>query len=224
MKLLILDFDGTVGDTRALITHTMQQTLCELGLPSCSEEACSKVIGLPLAESFRTLLPLDQSTGEQCAEVYRRIFAESHKPGLVPVFPHVLEEVKAFHGRGVVVTLASSRGHASLEAFVKEMDLTPYITYILGADDVSHSKPDPEPVFKTLREFSVAPQDALVVGDTKFDILMGKRAGTRTCGVTYGNGSRAELVSAGADALVDDFRELQWVWEREPEKFRPQVS
>jgi phosphoglycolate phosphatase-like HAD superfamily hydrolase len=46
------------------------------------------------------------------------------------------------------------------------------------------------------------------VGDTWYDIEMGRRAGVRTCGVTYGNGSREELMRAGADFLVDDFGEL----------------
>ena len=50
--------------------------------------------------------------------------------------------------------------------------------------------------------------EALVVGDTAYDIEMGKRAGVRTCGVTYGNGTRAELARAGADFLIDDFGEL----------------
>ena len=50
------------------------------------------------------------------------------------------------------------------------------------------------------------PEDAIVVGDTSFDIMMGRNAGTRTCGVTYGNGSRESLCDA--DWLIDDFRKL----------------
>jgi phosphoglycolate phosphatase len=61
---------------------------------------------------------------------------------------------------------------------------------------------------QTLESFSCKPEDALVVGDTWYDIEMGRRAGVRTCGVTYGNGSREELMRAGADFLVDDFGEL----------------
>jgi phosphoglycolate phosphatase len=209
MKLLILDFDGTIGDTNPLITSTMQRTLKELQLPVCSVEECSRTIGLPLEQGFMGVLHTsDPSVGDRCATVYRRIFSASNQPGLVPVFPHVLESIHFFYNQGVIITLASSRGHASLQSFVNEMHLESYVSYILGADDVKRSKPDPYPVQKILRTFSVDPQDTLVVGDTKFDILMGKRAGTKTCGVTYGNGYREELELAGADMIVDDFGQI----------------
>ena len=209
MKLLILDFDGTIGDTNQLITSTMQKTLRELQLPVCSTEECSRTIGLPLEQGFKEVLhSSDSSVITRCATVYRNIFSANNQPGLVPVFPHVLESIHLFYDKGVVITLASSRGHASLQAFVNEMHLESYISYILGAEDVKRAKPDPCPVLKILRTFSVDPEDALVVGDTKFDILMGKRAGTKTCGVTYGNGYKEELELAGADMIVDDFGQI----------------
>ena len=92
--------------------------------------------------------------------------------------------------------------------FVEDMHLNEVIPYILGADDVTEAKPNPEPVLKTLEAFGCKPEDAMVVGDTWYDIEMGKRAGVKTCGVTYGNGTREELVQAGADYLVDDFGSL----------------
>ena len=88
------------------------------------------------------------------------------------------------------------------------MHLNKVIPYVLGAEDVARAKPHPDPVLQTLESFNCKPEDALVVGDTWYDIEMGRRAGVRTCGVTYGNGSREELMRAGADFLVDDFGEL----------------
>ena len=88
------------------------------------------------------------------------------------------------------------------------MHLEEIFSYILGADDVVHAKPHPEPVLRTLKAFGCSPEEALVVGDMKYDIEMGRRAGTRTCGVTYGNGSPQDLKEAGADYLLDDFKEI----------------
>jgi HAD superfamily hydrolase (TIGR01509 family) len=202
-KLYILDFDGTVGDTNRLITDTMQATLREAGLPTRSREACSKTIGLPLGDCFRALMPLDDTQVEQCTDIYRRIFAESHKPGVAPVFPGVIESIERWHDRGAIVSLASSRGHDSLSAFVREMHLETYISLILGADDVQRHKPDPAPVIQTLDHFGLTPGEAIVIGDMHYDILMGKRAGCMTCGVTYGNGTEQELAEAGADLITD---------------------
>jgi phosphoglycolate phosphatase len=77
---------------------------------------------------------------------------------------------------------------------------------VLGADDVQKGKPDPEPVNKTLEKFGYKPEEAIVVGDTVFDVRMGLNAGVRACGVTYGNGSRESL--SEANWLIDDFAQL----------------
>ncbi|MBO7324350.1 MAG: HAD-IA family hydrolase, partial [Bacteroidales bacterium] len=89
-----------------------------------------------------------------------------------------------------------------------DLHLEDIVTYVVAAEDVSHAKPDPEPVLKTLEHFNLQPQEVLVVGDTDFDILMGRNADCYTCGVTYGNGSRASMLEAGAHVLIDDFSQL----------------
>ena len=208
IKLIILDFDGTLADTRGLIVKTMQQTLDALGLESRTDEQCAAMIGLPLKQAFTDLLPMEDEMGDRCAETYRRLFNENNAVYTVPAFPNVLETLHQLHEQGYTLTIASSRSHRSLMEFVEDMHLDEVIPYVLGADDVKQAKPHPEPVLKTLETFGCKPEDAWVVGDTWYDIEMGRRAGVRTCGVTYGNGSREELIRAGADVLVDDFGEL----------------
>ena len=83
-----------------------------------------------------------------------------------------------------------------------------YIHYVLGAEDVEHAKPQPDAVLKTLKELGFTPEETLVVGDMTYDILMGSRAGAHTCGVTYGNGTREELLSVNAESIIDDFEQL----------------
>ena len=92
--------------------------------------------------------------------------------------------------------------------FLQEFRLDRYVTYVLGADDVERAKPDPFPVTKTMSELGFQPEETLVVGDMKFDILMGQRAGAQTVGVTYGNGTLADLQECRADDVIDDFADL----------------
>ena len=209
MKLVILDFDGTLADTRGLIIMTMQQTIALLGLEPRTDDQCAAMIGLPLKQAFTDLIPMTDEMGEQCAATYRRIFNENNTVYTVPAFPNVLETLHLLSQKGYTLTIASSRSHRSLMEFVEDMNLQEVIAYVLGADDVIQAKPNPEPVLKTLEKFGCTPNEALVVGDTWYDIEMGRRAGVRTCGVTYGNGSREELLNAGADFLIDDFSELK---------------
>lgn len=206
VRIMILDFDGTLGDTAGVIVKTMQATIKELGLPSRSDEQCAAMIGLRLIEIPPVLFPECELDGEYYASTYRRLFHDFNTDGAVELYPNVLETLVELKKRGIILTIASSRSKASLTEYVSALGLESVISFVLGADDVKDGKPAPEAVNRTLEKFGFLPEEALVVGDTTFDIQMGKAAGTRTCGVTYGNGSRESL--ADADRLIDDFGEL----------------
>lgn len=209
VKLIILDFDGTLGDTRANIVLTMRQTLAKLGYPEQDEETIAATIGVPLEKGFEQMLPgIDADGVARCAQTYRAIFQENRKQLVPKVFPNVLETLAALKEKGYVLTIASSRSYGSLKEFLQEMGLAPYITYVLGANSVTHAKPHPEPVLKTMADLGFQADETLVVGDMPVDILMGKHAGARTCGVTYGNASRADLAAVGADCIIDDFSQM----------------
>lgn len=207
IKLAILDFDGTLGDTTALIVRTTQAAIRELGLPARSDEECASMIGLRLVEIPQVLFPEAKVDCDLYATTYRRLFHEFDTDGAVQLYPNVLETLKTLHQKGIILTIASSRSRNTLDKYIDNLGLTDTVTYILGANDVKEGKPHPEAVFKTLEKFNIPADQTVMVGDTTFDIEMGINAGTKTCGVTYGNGSRASL--AKADWLIDDFKELE---------------
>ena len=209
IQLIILDFDGTLADTRDNIVRTLQASMHQLGLPVADEAACASTIGLKLDDACRHLYPDGPADlADRFVETYREIFFRN-KESLVPApFPHVLPTLRQLRQRGVVLTIASSRGTGSLQAFIDAMGLRDCISYVLGADSVEQTKPHPEPVLRTLRETGIDAAHTLVVGDMPVDILMGRNAGVQTCGVTYGNATRDQLQAAGADFLIDDFAEL----------------
>ena len=205
IKIVILDFDGTLGDTTGVIVRTTQATIAELGLPARTDQECASMIGLRLIEIPPVLFPECEVDGELYASTYRRLFNIFNTDGAVELYPNVKETLSALKERGIVLTIASSRSNASLVAYVDSLGLDA-ISHVLGANDVKEGKPNPEAVNLTLDKYGFKPEEAIVVGDTVFDVRMGINAGTRTCGVTYGNGSRESL--AEADWLIDDFSQL----------------
>lgn len=209
IKLLIFDFDGTLADTHELIIQTNQEAMRRMGFPVLEDQVISRTIGLPLEEGILTMFPqLAREDLPAWVKTYRAIFDEL-KTRIIPgLFPHVKETLEALHARGYVLTVASSRLSLSLNDFLRDMGIAPFFSYVLGADNVSAAKPDPEPVLKTLRDLHFRADEALVVGDMPVDILMGKRAGAFTCGVTYGNSDREALKKAGANHVLDDFGRL----------------
>uniref|UniRef100_A0AB33JEG8 phosphoglycolate phosphatase n=1 Tax=Prevotella sp. GTC17260 TaxID=3236796 RepID=A0AB33JEG8_9BACT len=208
IKVVLLDFDGTLGDTQKLITDTMLDTIDVLGLEKRTREECAAMIGLPLKETFTGLIPMSDEMGDKCVETYTEIFTRRNVPHAVLPFPHVIETIRELHRREVKLTIASSRHRGSLLNFIHEFELDDYISAVVSAQDVEHCKPHPEMVEKTLAMFGVRPDEALMVGDARFDIQMGKAAGVHTCGVTYGNGSREDMMSVEAEHIIDDFADL----------------
>ena len=187
----------------------MTQTLEQLGMPARDEETIAATIGLPLEKGFEQLFPgIDADGVALCAKTYRAIFEKNRKLLVPKLFPHVNETLAALQDAGYVLTIASSRSYGSLKEFLREMAIEPYISYVLGANSVTHAKPHPEPVLKTMADLGYGPDETLVVGDMPVDVLMGAGAGARTCAVTYGNASREALAAAGADLIIDDFSQM----------------
>ena len=221
MKYIIFDFDGTIGDSQSLIVKTLQDTMRAKKLEVKSDEACAKTIGLRLDEAFVSLFGMSAEEGMECAATYREIFLDNKKTMIVQPFPHVIETLRELHRRGYILGMASSRNHCSLDGYVKQMQLEDIFSSIVAGDDVEHVKPAPDMVFMALGEMKgmknpVTSAEAgdvedmldkvLVVGDMTFDVDMAHNAGCKACAVTYGNGTREQLVSA--EFIIDDFAEL----------------
>lgn len=209
IKLVIFDFDGTIADTRKSIVVSKQEMMKRLGLTVKSDDECASVIGLPAADGYRLLFPeLSEEAINKCVEVARDTFAESKEKYPPAVFDGIREVLEELKRKGIKCSIASSRNNPSLREFLKSWGMTEYFEYILGADDTKNHKPDPEPVFVTLKDLDMGPEDAIVVGDTAFDIRMGQGAGIHTCAVTYGISKRAELETTGAEHIIDHISQL----------------
>ena len=208
-RLIIFDFDGTLGDTKENIVKTMQETMRRMGFPIPDEATIASTIGIPLEAGFEIMVPgITQEKCLECAALYRIVFDE-YKAQLKPkAFPGVIETLAAIKAKGVNMCVASSRLSVSLNAFVHDMGLGEYIDYVLGVDFQRKPKPNPDPVLQCLEHFKVDASEALVVGDMAFDIQMGVAALCPTCGVTWGNGTRTQLSAAGADFIIDSMPEL----------------
>ena len=146
IKLIIFDFDGTLGDTRRNIVTTMQMTIKELQLPSRTEAECAATIGLPLAGCFRTLFPdIQDELISRCAETYRRIFNENLQKITPEAFPGVVKTLKTLkeqfdtilmlmNGIGIVGTLDR------LPKFFRQRDklLAPGGQVLCDSSDISY--------------------------------------------------------------------------------------
>lgn len=208
-KLIVFDFDGTLADTTSIILQTYRMTIDALNIQRRSDAECQATIGLPLKEGFRELYPdFSDADIDKCVATYRCIFNDNKKSHLPKLYPGVKETLEKLSEMQIQMSIASSRSRESLIEFCNDNCITGYFSLIVGADDVAHAKPDPEPVLVTLQQLQQPAEFTIVVGDMPVDIAMGNGAGCLTVGVTYGNSSRRDLITAGACHIIDTFPAL----------------
>ena len=206
-KGILFDFDGTLADTAPGIVLTMRRAFAAEGLPLPDEPAVRQTIGLPLQESIRLLGGLDDAGAARTAATYRRFFPECELTHIT-IFPEVADTLRELTSRGIRMAICTSRGRDSLESILGIHGLLGCFETFITATDNLPSKPAPDMVLALLDRMHLRAADALVVGDTTFDIEMGARAGCRTCAVTYGNHSPAQLLSASPDFTISHFSAL----------------
>ncbi len=205
---IILDFDGTIADTRQSIIATVQQTLQTLQLPMPTHDAIQALIGLPLRDTFvKAANIIDEAILKQAISTYRALYNDISQT-TVTLFPHVAETLQTLHQAGVIITIASNKGKAALTRLLDRLGISSYIAYVCGEQDVQNKKPAPDMALFLLQETDTEACQTMVVGDTIYDIMMGQQANCRTCGVTYGNHSAEALQKQGADYIMDDFAQV----------------
>lgn len=205
--LVIWDFDGTIADTSGAIVGSATAALSSIGIRA-EPGVLRRTIGLPLTEMFRIVTDgADDQLIGRLEKAYRADFAAT-APSRSRAFPGIRVLVEDLAAREVRQALATSRRRHSLDPLLDVLDLVDRFGPVMTDDDVVRSKLDPEMLIETCRRAGVDPGDAWMVGDTTFDMEMGRMAGTVTVAVTWGNHERDALTSSGADHTVDSVEEL----------------
>lgn len=208
-ETLILDFDGTLADTKASILQSMRYVAKQLGL-SYNEHAVVECIGLPLRATFEQAFEINDTLILEAISIYRNYY-NAIVSDTISLFPEVKETLQDFHSNGINLTVASSKGKIALINILKNQRIYNLFSFVGGEEDVRQKKPNPEMVQLIMQKFDHHPNQCLVVGDTGYDIVMGQNAGVPTCGVTYGNNTRNQLEEYHPTYLIDNFNTLKEV-------------
>ncbi|MFG1699560.1 HAD family hydrolase [Nonomuraea sp. NPDC049309] len=209
--MTVFDLDGTLVDTPRAIVETFTAAFGALNAPAPAPAAIRATIGLPLQRAFGGLLGADPD-GDLVTEAirhYQRLFKETVLPRARElVFPGVAEGLAELRARGSVLAVATSKVSASAEALLRASRLREEFALVVGADQVTRPKPDPESGLLVLRTLGVPARRAVMVGDTSHDIHMASAAGMRSIAVTYGVHSTDELAAAAPTRFAATFGEV----------------
>lgn len=186
MKLFIFDFDGTLVDSKPIIQAGMNHTLELLGFPLDLMHEWLKYVGLPVEEGIRRTFPLDDTlTFEKVLATYRTFDHQGHEP-LIQAFEGIPELIEELHTQGRPMAIATSKRNRGLKPTLQRLGWSEWFDPIVTPDEVDSAKPHPESLHQILARTGWDAEDALMIGDTPFDMDMATAAGVPGLAVGYG--------------------------------------
>ena len=210
--LAIFDVDGTLVDSQNHIAASMEFAHEQAGIPCPERPKLLEIVGLSLPEAFRHLHPeLPETAIAALVTGYKGAFhairtqPDAHKAA--PLFPGVAEGLDKLSDAGILIGAATGKSRRGLDATLETHGLTRHFVTTQCADN-HPSKPHPSMVLTAVAEAGADPARSVMIGDTEFDIAMGRAAGVATVGVVWGYHAPERLRAAGADTIAADFPEL----------------
>lgn len=204
--LCLFDLDGTLTDPAEGITNSILYALRKMGAEEPERESLYRFIGPPLAESFREFFPEERV--EEAIRIYRVYFRKRgmFENAVYPGVPEMLQELRA---AGIPLAVATSKPEEFAVTILEHFGLVENFAVVGGAS-MDASRNDKTSVVRyTMERLRIKPSPSVVmIGDRKYDVEGAKAVGISPVGVTWGYGSREELLLAGAELLVDSPKEL----------------
>ncbi|GGI69832.1 haloacid dehalogenase [Polymorphobacter multimanifer] len=213
VKLAVFDCDGTLIDSQRNIILAMSESFARHGLAPPEDHATRRVVGLSLVEAMQALLPqAEPALQERLALDYKTAFQRLRGELRLepePMYPGIHDLLERLHGDGWLLAVATGKSDRGLSLALAHHGID-HLFVSLQTADRHPSKPHPAMLRAALGEAGAKASQAVIIGDTVFDVMMGVRGGVRAVGVDWGYHDAGELIEAGADGVASDAAHL---WE-----------
>lgn len=209
IDLVVFDLDGTLISSHETIYKATHHALREVNIDTIMpENKFYNMIGLHFEDIFRQF-GFAVPDFEHFIKVYKSIYFDYINSSVVysgvEAILHKLKEKK------IKVSLLTTKGQDQAELILKHFSLFNKFDYVMGRRQGMAHKPSPEPLQKICNDLNVVVSDTLMIGDSEMDIQCGKNAGSKTCAVTYGYRTKADLQKLSPDFLIDNILDVEYI-------------
>ena len=208
MKLIIFDFDGTLIDSAPDLVDSINEMLKELNLKEAPFKEAIKWIGNGSLKLVERALRYNGIEDEKFLEKAHKVFKEKYKHSnakktkLYPFAKELLDSLKYKN-----LALITNKPDEYIKPILKKFDIDVF-DFILGGD-FEYKKPSPIPLLKALEYFNVKPNEAIMIGDSKNDILAAKNANIKSIAVTHGYNQGVDIKDYDPDFIVNSLKEIK---------------
>lgn len=207
--LLLFDLDGTLSDPGEGITKSVQYALLKMGISEPDLKKLEGFVGPPLQNSFAERYSFSEEEVERAVSYYRERFIEK---GMFEnkVYDGIPELLSGLKQEGYKLAVATSKPSVFAEEILRFFQIDRFFDFVAGSSLDGKGASKTEIILSVMNHFQEAHKEEMVmIGDRKHDIIGAVNTGIRSIGVTYGYGSKEELVEARADVIVTSVQELR---------------
>ena len=202
-RLVLFDFDGTLADNSEGIFNSIRYALGKMDLPVPDGRTLRTFIGPSLFDSYRRVFGGTDEDGQRFVTFYREFFAPTGKDQ-AKIYPGIPRLLRSLSADGVRVAVCSSKPGEFVTSIAKKHGIYDLFDAFFCPGFAMSASDKTDLIREGVKHFGLAPGDALMVGDTKYDVEAAKNAGVQSLGVRYGFAAAGELEAAGADLFADD--------------------
>lgn len=212
----MFDLDGTLVDSVPDLSHALDAVLREQGYPAAGEykarlwvgNGAAMLMARALADALRVPVEqLNEELQQTCLQSFFRHYDYFNGQYSV-LFDGVLKALQQLQRAGISMALITNKPTAFVPQLLASLDIADYFNVVLGGDDLPQKKPDPEPLLHVLSQLNVSPHRALMVGDSRNDIVAAHRAKLPCLAVAYGYNYGSPIEQERPDWLTDNLAEF----------------
>lgn len=210
-QLLVFDWDGTLMDSQARIVSCFRAAINDMGLEKRSHEQLSNVIGLGFREALLLLYP-DDGDGfhKDLVDRYRYYFLSVDETPS-DLFEGTMVMLEDLNKQGYFLAIATGKGRSGLDRALNESGAG-HLFHASRCADETRSKPHPQMLEELIDYFGIETEQALMIGDTEYDLEMANNANIHAIGVTYGVHSEQRIRECKPIACMSNTQDLHlWI-------------